>query len=221
MATPTYPRSVEVVANNSIRAVYGWMTVGLGLTALVSLLLVSSPDAYQTVLANRSIFFGLFVVELGLVIAISGFALRMSATVAAPLFLLYSAINGITLSGIFMIYTKESITSTFFTAAATFGAMSVYGLVTKRDLTSIGSFCFMGLIGVVIASVVNIFLGSNMLQFVVSGIGLIVFIGLTAYDTQKLKGATGSAAVAGALSLYLDFVNMFLIMLRLFGTRRD
>ncbi len=221
MAFPSYPRTYEVARSNTIGAVYGWMAAGLCLTALVSMAVVSSPALYNALFANRMVFFGLFIAELGLVFAISGFAVRMGAAAAAPLFLLYSALNGVTLSGIFLIYTGQSISSAFFTTAGTFGAMSIYGLVTKRDLTSLGSFCFMGLIGIVIASVVNIFLHSNVIQFMVSGIGLIVFIGLTAYDTQKLKGVRGGAAVAGALALYLDFVNMFLMILQLFGTRRD
>ena len=191
------------------------------MTALISLAVVSPPALFNALFANRMVFFGLIIAELGLVFAISGFALRLGTATAAPLFLLYSALNGVTLSGVFLVYTGQSISSTFLTTAGTFAVMSVYGVTTRRDLTSLGSFCFMGLVGVVIAAVVNIFLQSNMLQFMVSGIGLIVFIGLTAYDSQKLKGATGGAAVAGALALYLDFVNMFLFMLQLFGGRRD
>lgn len=221
MGTPSYPRSIAVAESKTIGAVYGWMAAGLCLTAFVSMMVAGSPELFNALFANRSVLLGLFIVELGLVFAVSGCAVRMGVAVAAPLFLLYSALNGVTLSGIFMTYTGESISSAFFSTAGTFGAMSVYGLITKRDLTSLGSFCFMGLIGIVIASVVNVFLHSNMVQFVVSGIGLIVFIGLTAYDTQKLKGVRGGAAVAGALALYLDFVNMFLMILQLFGTRRD
>lgn len=202
-------------------AVYGWMAAGLCLTALVSMAVVSSPELFTALYGNRAIFFGLFIVELVLVFAIGGFAIRMGAIVAAPLFLLYSALNGVTISGIFLIYTGQSIASAFLSTAGTFAVMSVYGLTTRRDLTSFGSFCFMGLVGIVIAAIVNIFLHSSMLQFMISGIGLLVFIGLTAYDTQKLKGAVGGAAVAGALALYLDFVNMFLIILQLFGDRRN
>ena len=224
MSIPAHSRPYEMARDNTIGSIYGWMAAGLCLTALVSVAVVSSPALFTMLFGNRAVFFGLFIVELGLVFAISGFALRMGAAIAAPLFLLYSALNGVTLSGIFLIYTGQSISSAFFTTAGTFAVMSVYGLTTRRDLTSLGSFCFMGLVGIVIASIVNIFLHSNMLQFVVSGIGLIVFIGLTAYDTQKLKGARGArggAAVAGALALYLDFVNMFLFILQLFGSRRD
>jgi len=216
-----FPRTMETTQSNTMGAVYGWMAAGLCLTALVSLAVVSSPALFKLLYSNRMLFFGLIIAEFGLVIAVGGFAARMGTALAAPLFLLYSALNGVTLSGIFLIYTGQSISSAFFTTAGTFAAMSVYGYVTRRDLTSLGSFCFMGLIGIVIASVVNIFLHSNLIQFMVSGIGLIVFIGLTAYDTQKLKGVRGGAAVAGALALYLDFINIFLMLLQLFGDRRD
>jgi FtsH-binding integral membrane protein len=221
MGTPSYARTIIVERNSSLAAVYGWMSFGLVITALVSLAVVQSPELFRAIFGNRAIFYGLILAEFGLVFAISGFALRMGAAVAAPLFLLYSALNGVTISGIFLVYTGQSIASAFFSTAGTFGVMSIYGMTTRRDLSSLGSFCFMGLVGIVIASLVNIFLHSPMVQFVVSGIGLIVFIGLTAYDTQKLKGASGGAAVAGALALYLDFVNMFLFILQLFGGRRD
>ena len=223
MAFPSHPRTrtIDVAQNTAIGAVYGWMAAGLCITALVAMAVVSSPEMFRAVYSNRGIFFGLCIAELAIVFAIGGFAVRMGTAVAAPLFLLYSALNGVTISGIFLVYTGQSIASAFLSTAGTFAVMSIYGITTKRDLTSLGSFCFMGLIGVVIASVVNIFLHSSMMQFVVSGIGLIVFIGLTAYDSQKLKGASGSAAVSGALMLYLDFVNLFLMILQLFGGRRD
>ncbi len=221
MSISAHSRPYEMVRDNTIGAVYGWMAAGLCVTAFVSVAVVSSPALFSMLFANRGVFLGLFFVELGLVFAISGFAIRMGAAIAAPLFLLYSALNGVTLSGIFLIYTGQSISSAFFSTAGTFAVMSLYGLTTKRDLISLGSFCFMGLVGIVIASIVNFFLHSSMIQFVVSGIGLLVFIGLTAYDTQKLKGSRGSAAVAGALALYLDFVNMFLFILQLFGSRKD
>jgi FtsH-binding integral membrane protein len=221
MGTPSFSRTIAVERSNSMAAVYGWMAVGLALTAMVSMTVVGSPELFRAIFGNRAIFYGLILVEFGLVFAISGFALRMGAAIAAPLFLFYSALNGVTVSGIFLVYTGQSIASAFLSTAGTFAVMSVYGLITRRDLASLGSFCFMGLVGIIIASIVNIFLHSPMIQFVVSGIGLIVFIGLTAHDTQKLKGASGGAAVAGALALYLDFINMFLFMLQLFGGRRD
>ena len=221
MGTPSFSRTIAIERSNSMAAVYGWMAVGLALTAMVSMTVVGSPELFRALFGNRAVFYGLILAEFGLVFAISGFAIRMGAAVAAPLFLLYSALNGVTISGIFLVYTGQSIASAFLSTAGTFAVMSIYGLTTRRDLASLGSFCFMGLVGIVIASIVNIFLHSPMIQFVVSGIGLIVFIGLTAYDTQKLKGASGGAAVAGALALYLDFINMFLFILQLFGGRRD
>jgi hypothetical protein len=173
------------------------------------------------------VFFGLIIAEFGLVFAIAGFAVRMGTATAAPLFLLYSALNGVTLSGIFLVYTGQSIASAFLSTAGTFGAMSVYGTVTKRDLTSWSSFLMMGLFGVVIAGVVNVFLRSDGLSFVISCAAVVVFTGLTAYDTQKLRafaraGGTSIAAapISGALTLYLDFINLFLAVLRLFGDRR-
>jgi FtsH-binding integral membrane protein len=209
-------QTCEITQSNTMGAVYGWMSAGLAITALVSMAVMSSPELLKMVYGNKMVFLGLMLAELGLVFAVGGFAVRMGTLTAAPLFLLYSALNGVTLSGIFLVYTGQSIATAFITTAGTFGVMSVYGLVTKRDLTSLGSFCMMGLIGIVIASIVNIFLQSNIVQFMVSGIGLIVFIGLTAYDTQKLKGVRGGAAVAGALALYLD-----LLILQFFGDRED
>ena len=206
-----------------MRGVYGWMGGGLALTALVSLLTVSSPVLLQAILGNRMLFYVLIFAELGLVVGISGAINRISASTAAMLFLAYAALNGVTMSTIFVAYTSSSIASTFVVTSGMFGAMSLYGYLTKSDLTSWGSFLFMGLVGVVIASVVNIFLQSSMIYWVVSFCGVIVFTGLTAYDTQKIKnmGNVGrKGAILGALTLYLDFINMFLIMLRLLGNRR-
>jgi len=165
-----------------------------------------------------------------MVIAISAAINRMSSATATLLFVLYSALNGVTFAAIFMIYTRSSIASTFLVTAGTFGAMSLYGYVTKKDLTGFGSFLFMGLIGIVIASVVNIFLQSEMIYWVTTYIGVFVFVGLTAYDTQKIKkiGEAGfangedqqKAAILGALRLYLDFINLFLMLLRIMGGRR-
>jgi FtsH-binding integral membrane protein len=173
------------------------------------------------------VFFGLIIAELGLVIAISGAANRLSASAAGGLFLLYSALNGATLSVILLVYTGAAVALAFVTTAGTFGAMSVYATVTRRDLSSWASFLFMGLIGVVLASVVNVFLRSSAMSFVVSCAAVVVFTGLAAYDTQKLRAlarAGGGAAampVNGALALYLDFVNLFLALLRLLGNRRS
>jgi hypothetical protein len=177
--------------------------------------------------------FALIFVELGLVFAISGMVNRMSAGVATSLFVLYAALNGVTLSFIFLIYTHTSIVSTFFICGATFVGCSVYGWTTKKDLTSLGGFLMMGLIGIVIASLVNMFIQSSGMSLIISYIGVIVFVGLTAYDTQKLKnmaltqpagldgGVIRKGAILGALSLYLDFINLFLMLLRIFGQSRE
>ena len=215
--------AVTTVQPGVMRGVYGWMGGGLALTALVSLLTVSTPALLDAILGNRILFYALMLGELGLVIGISGAINRISASTASMLFLVYAALNGVTMSTIFVAYTSSSVASTFLITSCMFGAMSLYGYLTKSDLTSWGSFLFMGLVGVVIASLVNIFLQSSMIYWVVSFCGVIVFTGLTAYDTQKIKnlGNTGrKGAILGALTLYLDFINMFLIMLRLFGNRR-
>jgi FtsH-binding integral membrane protein len=202
------------------------MGLGLLLTAAMSVVTLSSPALLQLVFGNRLVFYGLILGELGLVIAVSAAINRLSAATATALFLLYAALNGITFSVIFVVYPAESIASTFVVTAATFGAMSVYGYTTKRDLTNWGSFLFMGLIGIVIASLVNIFVESSAASWVISAIGVVVFTGLTAYDTWKIKamaaaGAQGrKPAILGALTLYLDFINLFLMLLRLFGNRR-
>jgi FtsH-binding integral membrane protein len=223
---PRTADQVVVAQNTLLRQVYAWMGLGLLLTAAMSVVTLSSPALLQLVFGNRLVFYGLILGELGLVIAVSAAINRLSAATATALFLLYAALNGITFSVIFVVYTAESIASTFVVTAATFGAMSVYGYTTKRDLTNWGSFLFMGLIGIVIASLVNIFVESSAASWVISAIGVVVFTGLTAYDTWKIKamaaaGAQGrKPAILGALTLYLDFINLFLMLLRLFGNRR-
>ncbi len=227
----TYTDSTALaITNTFFRKVYLWMTAGLALTALASFLMLSSASAQQLIFGNRMIFYGLIIAELGLVIAMSAAINRISASTATLMFLGYSALNGVTFAAIFMIYTNSSIASAFLVTAGTFGAMSVYGYATKRDLTGWGSFLFMGLVGIIIASVVNIFLQSEMIYWVTSYIGVFVFVGLTAYDTQKIKqiGQAGfaneqdrhKAAILGALRLYLDFINLFLMLLRIMGNRR-
>lgn len=207
-----------------IRSVYGWMFGGLLLTAAAALWVVNS-EAMQRVIFGPAIWL-LFLAELGLVFYLSLRITKMSPAAAASSFLVYSVLSGLTLSGIFFRYTQRDIFLAFVVAAGMFGAMSVYGMVTKRDLTSWGAFFFMGLIGIIICSVVNIFLKSPAFAWAVSFIGVFVFLGLTAYDTQKLKAyATApqlreNLAVYGALALYLDFVNLFLMLLRLFGGNR-
>jgi FtsH-binding integral membrane protein len=218
--------SVDVGARAFLRRVYLYMSLGLGVTGLVALAVASSPAALQFVFGNRMVFFGLMIAEVVLVMAFSAVAARVSAGTAALMFFSYAALSGVTFASIFLRYTAGSIASTFLVTAGMFAALSIYGLVTKRNLDSIGSFCFMGLVGLVIASVVNIFLGSTMLYWLTTFVGVIVFTGLTAYDTAKLKalGAGGEAqtqlALQGALTLYLDFINLFLMLLRIFGGRR-
>jgi FtsH-binding integral membrane protein len=224
-----YPRSQDrtIIAQNTlIRQVYAWMGAGLLVTALMAFFTISTPALLNGVVGNRLVFYGLMFGELGLVVALSAAINRLSATAATFMFIAYSALNGITFSAIFLIYTADSISSTFLITAGMFGGMSAYGYMTRRDLTSWGSFLFMGLIGVVIASLVNIFMRSNSLSWIISCVGVIVFTGLTAYDTWKIKalavgGAEGrKSAIIGALTLYLDFINLFLMMLRLLGRRR-
>jgi FtsH-binding integral membrane protein len=224
-----YPRTADQIAiarNTLIRQVYAWMGCGLLVTAFMAMVTVSSPAILNAVFGNRLVFYGLILGELGLVVAISGAINRLSAAMASLLFVLYAALNGITLSVIFTVYTAESVASTFVITAATFGTMSAFGYLTKRDLTGWGSFLFMGLIGVVIASLVNFFTQSSVAAWIISAVGVIVFTGLTAYDTQKIKAmaATGEEgrkpAILGALTLYLDFINLFLMLLRLLGNRR-
>lgn len=225
----SYARTADqtVVRQNAlIRQVYAWMGAGLTVTAFMALITLSSPAILNAIAGNRLLFFGLMIGELALVFTLSGAINRLSAATATLIFIAYSALNGVTLSVVALVYTANSIASTFVVTAGMFGAMSVYGYVTRRDLTSWGSFLFMGLIGVVIASVVNIFVGSSAVSWVISALGVIVFTGLTAYDTWKIKemaahGTEGrKPAILGALTLYLDFINLFLMLLRLTGNRR-
>ena len=233
-SSPRVPARDQVLVHGAsdverrfMASVYRWMTGGLTLTALVALSVASSEDVLRLVVGNRLVFIGLVLAELGLVVALSAAAHRLSAAAAGGLFLLYSALNGATLAVVLLVYTGASVALAFASTAGTFLAMSVYATVTRRDLSSWGSFLFMGLVGVVLASLVNLFFHSSMVTFVVSCMSVVVFTGLTAYDTQKLRvfarqgGETGSLAVNGALALYLDFVNLFLALLRLFGGRRD
>jgi FtsH-binding integral membrane protein len=220
-------RDVRVTA--FLSKVYGWMFLGLMITAGTALAVASSPLLIQTFIANRILFWILLFAQLGVVIYLSVRVEKMAPATAAGLFLLYSGMVGITSSVIFLVYTSASIVSAFVITAGMFGATAVYGTFTKRSLAGVGQFMFMGLIGLVIASIVNIFLLNDMLSFVISVVGVIVFTGLTAWDAQRLKemavalpdGRVGAYAVVGALSLYLDFINLFFFILRLFGGRRD
>ena len=211
-----------------MRGVFWWMTLGLGVTALVATWVAGSPAAVASLVNTPLLFYGLLFAELGLVWYLSARVASMSPSTAGALFLLYSALNGTTFSLILLAYTSASVANAFFVSAAMFGAMAVYGHVTKRDLTAMGRFMFMGLIGLVIVSVISIFWHSDALQFSLGVVGVVVFAGLTAYDTQRLaamatqtSGAQAStSAIVGALSLYLDFVNMFLAILRIIGRRK-
>jgi uncharacterized protein len=205
--------------------VYGWMAVGLGLTALVAFAVAGSPDLLRVLIGNRLVFFALVIAELGLVFFISARADRLAPGTAAGLFALYSALNGVTLSVILLAYTGESVTMTFVVTAGMFGALALFGSTTKRSLAGAGQFFMMGLVGLILASIIGMFWHNDALQFLISVVGVIVFTGLTAWDAQRLKqmalalpsGQVGAYAVVGALSLYLDFINLFLMLLRLFG----
>jgi len=211
--------------------VFNWMAVGLAVTGITAMLTAESGLAMQIV--GSPMFLILILGELGLVFFLSARIEKLQAGTASILFYGYSILNGLTLSVIFLAYTKSSIAATFFITAGMFGAMAVYGMVTKRDLSGFGSFLFMGLIGIIIASVVNIFLKSSGLYWVISMMGVLVFTGLTAYDVQKIKNmgekgilnqgeeAIKKGAIMGALALYLDFINLFLMLLRFFGGSRD
>lgn len=221
----------EASERSFIAGVYGWMCFGLVVTAVVAMMVAFNAGLRQMILGQPRVVLGLFVGELVLVMALSWLIGRISSTVATVLFTLYAAMNGLTMSAVFIIYPLASVGAVFFVTAGTFGALSVYGYTTKRDLTSIGNLCFMGLIGIIIASVVNVlFLRSEAVYWVANYVGVLVFVGLTAYHTQKIKriGAAVDAvsedgrklAVMGALALYLDFINLFLLLLRIFGRRR-
>ncbi len=221
------PYQAESAERTFFAAVYRWMTLGLVVTAGVASTVASSEAALQVLVGNRWIFYGLIIAQFGLVIALSAMVQKLSAPMAGGLFLLYSALTGATLSVLLLLYTGSSVALAFGVTAGTFGGMSVYGTVTKKDLTSWSSFLMMGLFGVVIAGLVNMFLQSSAMSFVISCAAVVVFTGLTAYDTQKLRvfarqggGTVAAAPVAGALTLYLDFINLFLAILRLTGDRR-
>jgi FtsH-binding integral membrane protein len=209
--------------------VYTWMTIALVLTGLTALYVASSPALINAIFSNNILFFGLVIGELLLVGSLVGWINRMSSQTAMAIFVGYSVLNGLTLSMIFIIYTAGSIASTFFVTAGTFGLMSLYGYLTKSDLTKIGNILVMALIGIVLASLVNMFLKSEMLYWIVTYVGVLIFVGLIAYDTQKIKKMSAytidgteeqqKGAIVGALTLYLDFINLFLLLLRILGRR--
>jgi len=220
---------VQTRVNSFVRGVYNWMAIGLALTGVVAYLVVNNQALATFV---RQSFFLLAIAEIGLVIALSGFINKIKASTATGIFLIYAILNGATISILLKMYTGSTVATAFFVCAASFLALSLYGWTTKKDLTGLGSFMFMGLIGIVIASVVNIFMRSPAMLMIISYIGVLVFAGLTAYDTQQIKmmalsqpDHTGAAAVRkgsiiGALKLYLDFILMFQYLLIIFGGNR-
>jgi FtsH-binding integral membrane protein len=214
-----------------VAQVYAWMFFALALTAITAVSIAATPPLVSFFLSNPIIIFGLIIVELAMVAVLAGLVTKISPGIATLVFIGYSILNGITLSMIFLAFTTESIAVTFFVTSGMFGVMSIYGYVTKTDLTKIGNLLFMALIGLIIASIVNIFLVNSVLYWITSFIGVLIFVGLTAYDTQKIKrmsqvvdettGEARKTAILGALALYLDFINLFLFMLRFAGVQRQ
>lgn len=213
--------------------VYLWMTLALAITGLTGMYIAGNEQMLYSIMSNSAIFWGLLIAEFAIVIVLSSRIMHLSFATAGIMFGLYSIINGAMLSVLFLAYTTESIATTFFVTAGTFGTMSLVGLFIKRDLSTMGRFLFMALIGLIIATIVNIFVGSSTLGWALTYLGILVFCGLTAYDTQKMKDILFQAQIEGAgengmqkiallcsLSLYLDFINLFLYLLRIFGDRK-
>ncbi len=227
MKNNTLTNSSTDILSMVMRQVYLRMFVALLASAFTAMFLAANPTIFTTIFDHRILFVSILIAEVALVIGLSATIDRLSNTMASLMFLLYAILNGITLSCIFFIYTLGSIAYTFFIAAGVYLAMSIYGFVTKNNLNTFGSYCIMGLLGIIIASVVNIFIASDTMQWIISFLGVAIFMGLTAWDTQKIKQAAFYAdpsqvnrlAVIGALSLYLDFINIFLYLLRFFGKR--
>ena len=239
MEQNTYePRTIQVIPEELkasqakyMSKVYGWMSLALVVTGVIAYFVAGSETLISAIIANKLLFYGLIFAELGLVLWLSARIAKMSTTMAIAAFMGYAVLNGVTLSLIFLMYTPISIFSTFFITAGTFAVMSVYGYVTKSDLTKIGKILMMLLVGIIIASVVNLFLKSPMIYWITTYVGVAVFVGLIAYDTQKIKNffleiegnesLISKMAIMGALTLYLDFINLFLFLLRLFGGGRS
>jgi len=223
------PQANEKITQRFITAVYGWMVAALAISGISAFAVVNSRTLFSFIFGSRFTFFGLIIAEFACVIILSAGIRRMSFAAAAASFIVYSIVNGLTLSSIFFVYTGASITRIFVITALMFGAMSIYGAMTKSDLRQAGKYLMMGIIGLVIASLVNILLRSPSLDWLISFVAVGVFTGLTAYDSQKISQAAQNAqnnetyrkvAIIGALELYLDFINIFLALLRLFGKRR-
>ena len=226
--TRSYERSAQL---SLFRQVYLWMAMALVITGFMAMLVAESTTLLSLIFSSELTFFGLIIAELALVWYLSARIDRISFTTATLMFIIYSLLNGAMLSSVFLLYTESSIASTFFITAGTFGVMCVYGFLTKRDLNSLSNLCLMAVIGLIIAGLVNLFLQSSLMSLIVSGIGVLVFVGLTAYDSQKIKrmllqeglevnDSTRKIALLGSLTLYLDFINLFLYLLRFLGDRR-
>ena len=233
--TNVFPRERELEMSAAfpvlMRKVYLWMTLALVITGFTAYYVASSEALITAIMTNQILFWGLVIGEFALVFGLSAAINKLSLTTATLMFVLYSVINGATLSFIFLVYTYSSITNVFFITAGTFAVMALFGYFTKTDLTSIGKILMMALIGIIIATIVNFFTKSEGLAVILNYLGVLVFVGLTAYDSQKIKQMLLTAsdagegaqklALLGALSLYLDFINLFLYLLRIFGSRRD
>jgi uncharacterized protein len=225
----TFPTAIASQTSVFLNAVYGWMCLGLAVTAATAWFTASSPTLFRTILANGPLFWVLAFVQLAIVFVLSARVQQLTSTTAGVLFVVYSALTGISLSFVLLAFTGESIATTFLVSGSAFAGLAIYGTTTKRSLSGLGQFLFMGLIGVVLASIVGIFWHSSALQFVLSCAGVIVFAGLTAYDAQRLAMMARQAApddvtsyaIVGALALYLDFMNLFLFLLRFTGNRRE
>ena len=214
-----------------MRKVYVWMTLALLITGITAYYVAHNETLLTAIVTNQILFWGLVIAELGLVIGLSAAISKLSLTVATLMFVVYSVINGATMSFIFLVYTYSSITNVFLITAGTFAAMALFGYFTKADLSSLGKILMMALVGIIIATIVNIFTKSTGLAMILNYLGVLVFVGLTAYDSQKIKmmliqasdagEAAQKVALLGALSLYLDFINLFLHLLRIFGGKRD
>lgn len=232
---PRFQSTLSTRTNSAIQPyisqVFGWMSCGLLLTAFVAWYSAQTPVILQLLFSNQITFFGLIIAQLALVFVLSGMVTQLSGSLATTLFMLYSMLTGLTLSSIFILYTSASIASAFVVTSGMFGAMTVYGYTTKRDLSSFGNLLFMALIGIILASLMNMWLKNTALMWLITYVGVLVFVALTAYDTQKLKSIGSSLSIdnqdqfrkysiIGALTLYLDFINLFLMMIRIFGNRR-
>ena len=221
----------KAAQSSLMRSVYTWMTLALAITGLTAMYMAKSLTVLNMMMQNSMMFWGILIAEVVLVMYMSARIHKISFTTATLLFIAYSVLNGMTLSILFLIYTMSSIATTFFVTAGTFGVMAIFGYVTKKDLTRIGNLCLMGVIGLIIASVVNMFLHNSMMDMFISYIGVLIFVGLTAYDAQKIKHllsgddievneSTQKIALLGALTLYLDFINLFIYLLRILGDRK-